>query len=74
MERLEGLRKLVNSLGLFHEGKPLPKITISIGVAFFPTEANSIESLIKLADTALYAAKQAGRDRIVFAKDMNPTH
>lgn len=74
VEKLEGLRKLVTNLSLFHEGKPLPKITISIGVAFFPEEANSIESLIKLADTALYSAKQAGRDRIVYAKNINQTN
>jgi len=69
-ERLEKLREMVAGLTLFHQGKPLPKITISAGVAFFPAEANSIEPLIKLADTALYSAKQAGRDRVVFAKDI----
>lgn len=72
-DRLESLREMVANLTLFHEGKPLPKITISVGVAFFPAEANSIEPLIKLADAALYSAKQAGRDRIFFAKDINST-
>jgi diguanylate cyclase (GGDEF)-like protein len=39
-------------------------ITVSIGVASFPKEAESEERLIGAADQALYAAKQAGRNRV----------
>lgn len=38
-------------------------ITVSIGVATYPQEADSPEGLTKVADVALYAAKQAGRNR-----------
>jgi two-component system, cell cycle response regulator len=42
------------------------KMTISAGVATFPDERiNSPETLVRLADEALYAAKTGGRDRIV---------
>ena len=45
--------------------------TISIGVAEFPNDANSIWKVIKYADTALYEAKNTGRNRVVrFTEDM----
>jgi two-component system, cell cycle response regulator len=41
-------------------------MTISAGVATYPHDlVDSVETLVKLADQALYAAKAGGRDRIV---------
>lgn len=40
-------------------------ITISIGVAEFPTDGGTGAEVIAAADAALYQAKQAGRDRVV---------
>ena len=39
-------------------------IEISIGVATYPQQADALEALVKAADTALYAAKQGGRNRV----------
>lgn len=39
-------------------------LTVSIGVAAFPEDAGDEEGLIAAADQALYAAKQAGRNRV----------
>ena len=39
--------------------------TISIGIAKFPKDAESIWKCIKYADTALYVAKTTGRNKIV---------
>lgn len=39
-------------------------ITISLGVAVWPLHADSIEGVLKLADGALYQAKQRGRNRV----------
>jgi diguanylate cyclase (GGDEF)-like protein len=39
------------------------KITVSMGGAFFPEDANTKINLIKKADQALYRAKEDGRDR-----------
>jgi diguanylate cyclase (GGDEF)-like protein len=39
------------------------KVTVSMGGAFFPEDADSKVNLIKTADQALYRAKEAGRDR-----------
>jgi diguanylate cyclase (GGDEF)-like protein/PAS domain S-box-containing protein len=41
-------------------------ISCSIGVVFFPTDADSSEQLFKLADAALQQAKQEGRDQVQF--------
>ena len=40
------------------------ELTISIGVATFPTDANRNSGLIEAADSALYRAKRAGRNRV----------
>ena len=43
----------------------LPPITISLGIATYPTYGTDIEDLIKKADAAMYAAKQKGRNKAV---------
>jgi len=46
-------------------------ITVSIGVASFPEDTDAKDSLITLADQALYQAKEAGRNRIVLCSGKN---
>jgi GGDEF domain-containing protein len=47
------------------------KKTISIGMAKFPSDGDTIWKCIKYADTALYVAKDTGRNKIVeFKPDM----
>ena len=40
-------------------------VTVSIGVATFPDDGACGESLFRVADAAVYAAKDLGRDRVV---------
>jgi diguanylate cyclase (GGDEF)-like protein len=44
------------------------RITISVGVSSFPECTNSREELIRLADEALYEAKEMGRNRVRLAR------
>jgi len=45
-------------------------ITASIGVALYPEDSGSREDLFRLADEALYRAKNDGRDRVVQVREM----
>jgi len=42
-------------------------VTVSAGVAALPEHGNTRDELVKAADSALYAAKQAGRNRVFMA-------
>jgi diguanylate cyclase (GGDEF)-like protein len=63
--RAEDIRMAISSLSLSYAGKPLGKTTASFGIAVFPDHAQDTEELLRVADVALYAAKGAGRNRIV---------
>jgi diguanylate cyclase (GGDEF)-like protein len=47
-------------------GVPRP-VTISCGVADYPTHGSTRDEVVAAADSALYLAKQAGRNRVVAA-------
>jgi diguanylate cyclase (GGDEF)-like protein len=49
------------------------KMTLSIGVASFPEDADDAEAIIAVADEALYQAKREGRDRSVRARRLKKT-
>ncbi|HOQ76328.1 MAG TPA: GGDEF domain-containing protein [Thermoclostridium sp.] len=44
--------------------KSNPNVTISAGVATYPDDGKSVADIIAAADKALYASKQAGRNRV----------
>jgi GGDEF domain-containing protein len=46
--------------GLVNDGRE-PKLTVSIGVAVYPKDGDTIDSLLGAADTALYAMKAKTR-------------
>lgn len=50
----------------FHLNKQALFVTPSMGVSLFPTDADSSEQLLVNADTALYKAKEEGRNRILY--------
>ncbi|MEB3288320.1 MAG: diguanylate cyclase [Leptolyngbya sp.] len=67
--RAEKVRRAVKYLTLTHEGKPIEPLTISLGVACFPTHGQDPEQLLQRADQALYWAKSHGRDRTATADE-----
>ncbi len=42
------------------------RATISAGVAVFPADATTMDTLLRFADTALYAAKAGGRNQVQY--------
>jgi diguanylate cyclase (GGDEF)-like protein len=55
---------------LRESGTTLP-ITLSIGIATAPQDANNSTRLLQTADTALYHAKRSGRNQIASAEDVD---
>ncbi|MGZ4199297.1 MAG: GGDEF domain-containing protein, partial [Thermoleophilia bacterium] len=41
------------------------RLSISIGMATYPGDADSAEAVLERADAAMYEAKRLGRDRVV---------
>lgn len=65
----ERIRKNIKeSLAYRYKKFPRPCITVSIGIASFPEDGNTINELIKNADIALYRAKSSGKNKTVIYK------
>lgn len=61
----EKIRKAIESCPFPHrEKQPLGYVSISGGVATFPLDGKSIDSIVKNADKALYESKTSGRNRV----------
>lgn len=57
------LRELVQNQASIEE-MPSLHITVSIGIALFPTHSDTTETLITYADLAMYRAKESGRNSV----------
>ena len=65
-EIAERLRKIVNDTQFRNEsGVPISKLTISIGTATFPHDANDWNTLISHTDKAMNRAKSAGKNKVI---------
>lgn len=53
----------------FQFGNDTVQKTLSIGIAHFPSQADSIWKVIKYADLALYEGKHTGRNRVIEFED-----
>jgi diguanylate cyclase (GGDEF)-like protein/PAS domain S-box-containing protein len=71
-ERAEHVRQAVKALQVKYQGRLLKSATISLGVAIFPDHGVTADEVIAAADTALYRAKQSGRDRVEVANLNSP--
>ncbi|MHB1481790.1 MAG: GGDEF domain-containing protein, partial [Bellilinea sp.] len=57
------IRERITS-GFYADGKNLIPTSVTIGVSEMDADCFSLETLINRADQALYAAKQAGKNRV----------
>ncbi len=73
----EGALRLADRIRLDAAGQSFvaekgpPSVTLSLGIAAFPDDAETKEELIARADQALYAAKHGGRNRAMLAQNVN---
>jgi len=64
-ERVEQIRVFLKTVPVNYGEEVLNMLTLSAGIAQSPEHGTTAAELLRAADNALYAAKHAGRDRIV---------
>lgn len=70
LARAETIRKATAELVVHYRSGTLQPATVSIGVATFTEHGDSPEALFRMADQALYRAKQLGRNAVASASDL----
>ena len=60
----ERILSRIRALVITGDGAGKISLTASIGLAAYPEHGQDLAELVEQADTALYAAKRAGRDRV----------
>ncbi len=69
--KMESLRKLVASAPMvLGPRKETVHVTISAGVACFPSDADNTAELFTIADDRMFQAKREGRNRVVAARPL----
>jgi diguanylate cyclase (GGDEF)-like protein len=68
------LRAAVEAAALPHPASEAGRVTISVGVAVFPRDGGDLGGLVDAADSALYAAKRAGRNAVRMHEPGMRTH
>ena len=67
MKQAESLRRRIAESSLLKQ-RP---VTVSIGVAEYHPDLKGLEDWIKIADNALYKAKESGRNRVISGHGLN---
>jgi two-component system cell cycle response regulator len=53
--------------------KPLPQVTVSLGIAVFPEHGHSLDEVLQASDKAMYESKRAGRNcTTLYSPSANP--
>ena len=70
----EKLRRAISQIAFpYADSQPGGQVTVSVGLAHYPTDAPDLHQLLVRADAALYAAKNGGRNRLVaYSSGMQP--
>jgi diguanylate cyclase (GGDEF)-like protein len=63
-QRVEDMRITVGNREMQFRGQMLRPMTLSFGIATFPTDGRTSQDLLRASDTALFRAKSEGRDRV----------
>jgi diguanylate cyclase (GGDEF)-like protein/PAS domain S-box-containing protein len=66
-KRAEKIRREAENLAIKSPEELSNGFTLSLGVAMFPEQGSTPKEILAAADSALYAAKEAGRNQVVVA-------
>lgn len=72
MRAAQRVRERIEACSVLIDDGPSVRLTASTGVATYPTHGAELDDLIRAADTALYAAKAAGRNAVRLAEAPSP--
>jgi diguanylate cyclase (GGDEF)-like protein len=67
LHRAESLLAAIRDIAVILRGRELGPVSASMGVALYPYHGETVRSLIRAADDALYRAKERGRDCVILA-------
>lgn len=70
VSRAEELREKIEALKIRYADGHLPRVTISAGVAAFPEAGSTLMDVLRVADDALYRAKDSGRNKVAVSGQM----
>ncbi|MEU4252830.1 GGDEF domain-containing protein [Amycolatopsis sp. NPDC026612] len=66
----ERIRRAISALQVPMGQLSITGLSVSIGIAVYPTAGASLQRLLDAADTALYHAKATGRNKVVHVADL----
>ncbi len=66
-KRAEQVRSKIEAIQVRYLEGTLPRVSVSIGIAAYPQHGRDPAAVLRVADEALYAAKDGGRNRVVLA-------
>lgn len=69
LQTAERIRENIAAISVSHDSGPL-KVTVSIGISSYPNDSHDKESLIKVADKALYHSKAKGKNCSTLAAEI----
>lgn len=64
VSRAKEFIQMVETQDFRYRDQTLPKVTVSAGVASFPEHASGLQDLTRLADIAMYDAKELGKNQV----------
>lgn len=74
LDAREPASKLIEAIAEpYHIGELTLQLSTSIGISIYPDDADTVEALVGVADSALYQAKRAGKNRYCSAPSGQPS-
>jgi diguanylate cyclase (GGDEF)-like protein len=70
--KAERIRASIERLPHVREGNAALPVTVSVGIASYPTHGSEVESLLQAADAAQYTAKRNGKNCVAVAQPTAP--